>query len=254
MNIKLVENLKVVIKTLLFQIGNDANDDKNIYLRNAIAKSGSLVASIDLLNQHDKKNEGWILFRCLIDRYLQIKFLDRTDQFSTFKEWSFVQGYEYLQNCKSDEEVNKVRKDPRYKFTKEQSRNYFHSKKNSDKYVKPNPKSELKALGLNFLYKMGYDYSSMRVHPMFEDGDEEYHKSLQLDANPYKDFNHEELIPNSIILAALIITECLNQLPFKRDICIDNYLRDIAEGLNSTVSFYKLIKKVTDGHKILKKL
>ena len=65
MIISRLESLEIFTTTILYQIGNKISGDKNIYVTNAIAKTQSLVKSIELTFKNGLYNESWILFRCL---------------------------------------------------------------------------------------------------------------------------------------------------------------------------------------------
>ncbi len=244
------DSLTVFTTTILYQIGNRISGEKNLYLRNSIAKTQSLVLSIELTYNNKLYNEGWILFRCLLDRYIHLIYLSKNNLHKEFKDWSFIEGYEYLQNAKSEELFKSVKKDPRFKFTKTQSENYFHNKKQSNNYKKPDPKIELKGDGLNFLYKLGYDYASMRVHPMYEDGDEEYYRITKIQPNPYADFDHLELIPNTYLIASMILQESLNQIELKTIAVVYEYLSALRENLDYELPLYKVIKHVEQGNNL----
>ena len=252
MKISRLESLTIFTTTLLYQIGNKVSDDKGIYLRNSIAKTQSLVKSIELTYNNELFNESWILFRCLLDRFVYLKYLSRNNLHEEFKEWSFIEGYEYIQNAKSEELTENVKNDPRFKFSKEQSKSYFEAKKLTNKFIKPRPQIELKSNGLNFLYKLGYDYASKRVHPMFEDGDEEYYRITKLEPNPYYEFNHQELITNTYLIASLILQESLNQIELKTIAVVYEYLEKLRENSDYELSFYKVIKSVEQGNSIFK--
>ena len=253
MIISRIKSFEVFTTTILYQIGNQLRGDKNTYVTNAIAKSQSLVNSIELTFNNELYNESWILFRCLLDRYLYLRYLEKNELHKTFKEWSYAKGYEYLQNAKSEESTDNLKNDPRFRFSKEQSMNYSVIKKQSNRFYKPDPKTEFKDEGLNFIYKLGYDYASMRVHPMFEDGDEEYYRITKVEPNPYIEFDHKELITNTYLVASMIIQESLNQIDLKTINVVYEYLEKLRENSDYELAFYKVIKHVEKGNKLFEK-
>lgn len=248
-----LESLVGFTTTILYQIGNKVSSNKDIYVRNSIAKVQTLVKSIELTNKEGLYNESWILFRCLLDRYIHLIYLSRNELHEEFKDWSIIEGYEYVQNAKSEELFNDIKKDPRFKFTGDQSKIYFEAKKRSNKYKKPDPKTELKTDGLNFLYKLGYDYASMRVHPMYEDGDEEYFRITKVLPNPYSNFNHAELITNTYLVASMILQVALNQIDLKTRAVVYDYIKGLRENSNYELLFYKVIKFVEQGNSLFEK-
>lgn len=226
------------------------SNDKGIYLRNSIAKSQSLVNSIELTYNNKLYNESWILYRCLLDRFIYLTYLSKDNLHEQFKDWSFIKGYEYIQNAKSEESTKNVKTDPRFKFSRAQSKSYFDAKKQNNNFAKPKPEIELKSNGLNFLYKLGYDYASMRVHPMFEDGDEEYYRITKPEPNPYCDLNHEELLANTYVIASMILQEALNQIEFRTISVVYEYLEKLRENSDYELAFYKVIKTVEQGNNL----
>jgi len=253
MIISRLKSLEIITTTLLYQTGNKLSGDKNTYVTNSIAKAQSLVKSIELTYSGELYNESWILYRCLLDRYLYLRYLAKNKLHEDFKNWSFTKGYEYLQNAKSEESTENVKRDPRFRFSKEQSKTYSEVKKQSSKFPKPDPKSEFKEEGLNFLYKLGYDYASMRVHPMFEDGDEEYYRITKVEPNPYSDFSHEKLITNTYLVASMIIQESLNQIDLNTISIVYEYLENLRANADYEIAFYKIIKTVEQGGNIFEK-
>ena len=253
MIISRLKSLEIFTTTVLFQIGNELEGDKNTYLTNSIAKTQTLVKSIELTFVNELYNESWILYRCLLDRYLYIRYLEKNKLHTSFKDWSYAKGYEYLRNAKSEETVQNVKHDPRFRFSKEQSDTYSGLKKQSNSFFKPDPKSIFKDEGLSFLYKFGYDYASMRVHPMFEDGDEEYFRITQIKPNPYSEFDHQELITNTYLVATMIIQESLNQIDLKTISDVYEYLESLGKNSDYITPFYEIIKHVEQGNKIFEK-
>ena len=63
-----IENFQVFIKLLLFELAEKCEDKKDIFLKNALAKTSSLLNSIDNLYKSENYFNGWILYRALTDR------------------------------------------------------------------------------------------------------------------------------------------------------------------------------------------
>jgi hypothetical protein len=73
------------------------------------------------------------------------------------------------------------------------------------------PKAEdvAKAMNLTFLYRYGYDFASQHVHPMANDGQEDFFNITHLEPRP----NFPEsgmVLSNSILAASLVVQEALN--------------------------------------------
>ncbi len=69
-----IEKIEILDKWLLLKLAIDVSTPKDRYLRNSIAKSITLLKSINNEYERQSYNEGWILFRALIDRLVYIYY------------------------------------------------------------------------------------------------------------------------------------------------------------------------------------
>jgi len=245
----IIEKIEVLDKWLLLQLAIDATSQKDRYLRNAIAKSISLLKSINCEFSRQSYNEGWILFRSLIDRLVYIYHLKDSDKYEEFEEWSFIKFFEHQNKARADERFKRILNDKNFAISKEDSNRYENLKKKNIRWEKPDPMIILKTKGLDFLYKFGYDFSSRQTHPMINDGEYEFHFLTGLEPNPYKTIDNEALIKNAILVTTMIQQEIFNNLSFGfRGITysfleqIQNQLNGIDTDLNFT--FYKILKLI----------
>lgn len=241
-----IERLEILSKWLLLKLAVKANGVRDIYLRNSIAKNISLLRSIEVLFHQQQYNQGYILFRSLLDRFVYLCYLHDNDLFVKFEEWTFIKVYEHRNNAKADERFRRLVNDPLFKSNPSESRRYSELKRQDINWQKPDPKSVLGGRGLDFLYKFGYDYASMHTHPMASDGDFEFHQLTGLEPNPHKEFTYSELSLNAILIAALAMREIMNAMSFKfRGICY-SFLDEICKEINGEKNeckdtFYKLV-------------
>lgn len=229
----ITEQIDFITKWLLLELAERVHSKKEIYLRNALAKSLSFLKAINSLYTSESYNEGWVLYRSLLDRYVYILHLCKTDTFNEFEKWSFLRAFEYNSSIRSDEQFKKVLKDPLFEINKEQTKKYYAIKAEQINWVRPNPKSILKSQGLDFLYKYGYEYSSGHTHPTFEDGALEFYKLTGLKPNPFEVIRQEDLIKNSILVNSLIQREVFNNLRFKFRGVIHRYLDETLLKINN---------------------
>ncbi len=206
---KIIDKLIVISHWLLLQTAHEQSPAKHYYLRNSLAKTISLAKSIFLLNTNEQFNEGWILFRSLVDRLVYIYYLDENSNYEDFEKWTFLKTYEMINNARSDEQIQSVKNNPLFQLTKDSKSKYARLCKEKIEWNKPKPDDVLRKEDLNFIYKFSYDYASTKTHPMFNDGDEEFHAITKLTPNPYSDMTHEELLPNTILLSTMIVQKCL---------------------------------------------
>ena len=246
---KIIEQIEILDKWLLLQLAIDATTPKDRYLRNSIAKSITLLKSIYNEYERQSYNEGWILFRALIDRLVYIYHLKDNNKFEEFEEWSFIQQFEHQNTARADERFRRILSDKNFTITKEDSNRYRSLKNKNVKWVKPDPMIILKSKGLDFLYKFGYAFASRQTHPISTDGEYELYFLTGLEPNPYKSFDNMILVKNAILITTLIQQEILNFLSFGFRAIIYNFLEQIQKQINGIetdldFTFYKIIKLI----------
>lgn len=247
--IEIIEKIEVIDKWLLLKLATDATSPKDRYLRNSIAKSISLLKSINNEFTRQSYNEGWILFRALIDRLVYIYYLKDNNKFEEFEEWSFIQYFEHQNKARADERFKRVLNDKNFAITKEHSNRYKNLKKKNIKWVKPDPLTILSSKGLDFLYKFGYDFASRQTHPMISDGEYEFYFLTGLEPNPYKAFDNEILIKNAILVTTMIQQEILNYLSFGFRAIIYSFLEQMRNQINGIeteldLTFLRILKLI----------
>lgn len=236
----IIQKTDAITRWLLLSLAAKAQNKKDIFLRNSMARCHALLESISLLYYNDSFHNGWILYRALLDRFVYLVYLEKTDSYEEFEAWSFVKSYEYNNSARSNEKFKRVLDDPFFEISKINTKKYYSLKENAKKFVKPDPESILKEIGLEFLYKYGYDYSSRHTHPMFEDGLLEFHSLTGLEPNPYKGYNHENLIKNSILINKTCQQEILNNLSFRFRKITYNYLDSIMSALEYNMDEFNI--------------
>lgn len=246
---EIIDKIEVLDKWLLLKLATDATSPKDRYLRNSIAKSISLLKSINYEFTRQSYNEGWILFRALIDRLVYIYYLKDNKKFEEFEEWSFIQYFEHQNKARADERFKRVLNDKNFAISKEHSNRYKNLKKKNIKWVKPDPLNILSSKGLDFLYKFGYDFASRQTHPMSSDGEYEFYFLTGLEPNPYKAFDNEILIKNAILVTTMIQQEILNYLSFRFRAIIYSFLEQIRNQINGIeteldLTFFKILKLI----------
>lgn len=210
-----INQIESISNCFLTKIASDVNG-KDVYFRNCIAKTVSFLKTIDLLFCVEKYNEGWILYRSLIDRLVYLYYIIDNNNFIEFDEWTFVKLYEFRHNAKVDGRFKRLLLNPKFKTPKGDTNTYKEYKGRLN-WVKPNPLDILKSKDLDFIYKFGYNYASMHTHPMAWDGSKEFHNLTGLEPNP-NDINKDNLlIKNSLLISSmifnLIITNIQVEMP-----------------------------------------
>lgn len=240
------DNLKAVASMLVFDLSEKATTPKDFYLRNSIAKSISLLESIIILYKQGYVDNAIILYRALLDRLIHVLYIEENNQYQDFRFETLITNFEHVHNTRSNEDFRKLLKDPLFQISKEERKQYEEYKKSSKGWIKPDPKQVLKDHELGALYKVGYDYSSRRVHPNYFDGYQEFHLLTGLKPNPFDKFEDEIIINNSLLITTVIISRCISYSSFKYRRVIIDYLDSIITFLNGgaenqyQVAFFKI--------------
>lgn len=198
----IIKQTEIINKCFLLKIASDV-EGKDVYLRNSIAKTISLLKSIECLYIIENYNDGWILYRALIDRLVYLYYLIENDNFIEFDEWTNVELFKYRHNAKVDERFKRLLNNPKFKTQKGET-NIYNDFKSRLNWKRPKPFDVLKSKDLDFIYKYGYDYASMHTHPMSCDGSKEFYQLTGLKPNPH-DINEENLLlKNSLLISSMI--------------------------------------------------
>lgn len=236
---KAIENFDIAIKTILYDIAKKAETKKDIFLRNSISKSCSILTSIQLLYRSSKYHDGWILYRTLVERLATIYYLNETDTYETFEQWSFIRNYEDQNTSRSDPRFKKILNDPAFRITKSMTKKYNEYKKLKAEWKRPKAEDMLNKEKLDFVYKYGFDYASKHVHPMSDDGLLEFHVLTKLEPNPYKDHDFSVLLNNSLIISTMILQTALNSMSLDFIAVVYNYIDAIRNVLKEDYMSYK---------------
>lgn len=249
---EVIDKLEIFSKWFLFKLTEKISLKKELYLRNSLAKNISLLKSIDILRKQGAYNEGWILYRSLVERLVYIYYLTENDCFDLFDNWSFIKKYEYRNNARADEKFKNILLDPNFKVKPEEPKKYKKLKESNIKWDKPDPYLILKSKGLDFIYKFGYDFASMHTHPLISDGEFEFLSMTGLEPNPYIAIDQDYLINNSIVITTLIHQEVFNTLDFRFSTLAYSFLEEVNKLINNEPNacdkvFYNLLKVAEEG-------
>ncbi len=220
-----IKEIEIISKCFLLKIASDVSD-KDVYFRNSIAKTVSLLKSIDILYKLEQFNEGWILYRSLIDRLVYLHYLIDNDNFIEFDEWTFVKLYEYRHNAKVDERFKRLLHNPKFKTQKGETNKYKEFKDRLN-WKKPKALEVLKSKDLDFIYKFGYDHASMHTHPMSWDGSKEFYKLTGLETNPHVETEDYLISKNSFLISSVILNLIVSNMSIPIPKVFVEYLLEI---------------------------
>lgn len=192
---------------------NDCNT-KNIIIRNFVARSAMTIKNVfSLWDNHDFQN-AWVIHRTLIDRMFHLHSIGNRSEFSAFDDWSFFKQFKAQNRVKSDILFKHEAIGWEYELSEEQMRRIKELEKNKPTWRRPKAESVARDMRMEFLYKYGYDYASMHVHPMADDGQQDFYTITKLKPSP-KFPSNIVVISNTILITFLILKDVINFSSFK---------------------------------------
>lgn len=196
---------------LLFEFArhSETGATRDLIVRNFIARADTMVRGILRLWEIKDYGDCWIIHRALLDRLFHLRALNDNDQFDLFDDWSFKMQYEAANRLRSDPDVKGQLKGLVDDLTTEQKARYQQLVKAPPDWRRPKAEDVARAMDLMFLYRYGYDFASQHVHPMANDGREDFFNITRLEPRP----NFPEsgmVLSNSILAASLVVQEALN--------------------------------------------
>lgn len=204
-----VEVLDMFTTLILFSFAKHSAEVKDVIIRNFIARAIVSLKGIMRLWEMADYQDCWILNRCILDRLFHLIALAKDNTFKLFDKWSFKRQYDYMNRIRSDPDF-KGRLNPHFfKDIDGHKEKYTAITKERPRWKRPKAEAIAKDMDLMFLYKYGYDYASRLVHPMANDGEEDFFRQTN--------FIQEGLFPdqrvvihNSCLIVSLLIQEGLN--------------------------------------------
>lgn len=203
--------LHVLSGMLLFEFARhgETASKRDLIVRNFIARADTMVRGIFQLWEIKDYGDCWIVHRALLDRLFHLHALNDKDQFDLFDDWSFKMQYEAADRLRSDPALKGQLNGLLDDLTIERKARYKRLVKNRPDWQRPKAEDAAKAMDLTFLYRYGYDYASQHVHPMANDGQEDFFNITCLEPKPsFPEWGI--VLSNSILVASLIVQEALN--------------------------------------------
>lgn len=201
--------LHFAVVAVLFELARDGEGNRDTIIRNFIARSEMTATSIFQLYRISDYQSCWVLHRCLVDRLFHLHSLQKDNAFDDFEEWSFLKQYNAMNRMRSDPEVSGVRGHPLFTITREQKSRASELSKKDMLWYRPKPELVAKEMDMQFLYRYGYDFASTHVHPMANDGDQDFYSISGLQAaKPYPD--QRMVLSNTLLVATMVVQEGLN--------------------------------------------
>lgn len=227
-----LEALHVVTGAVLFEFAREPREVRDTILRNLVARAYRLMTAIFALWRVDDFQDCWILHRSLLERWFHLVNLDETDSFETFEAWSFLEQYKAVHRVTSDANVDTSSSDLFVPLTPPQKRRVTELLKSPPDWRRPRPEDVAKNADMRFLYKYGYDHASARVHPMADDGLQDFHIITGLEPAPtFPD--QSAVLTNTLLVDTMIIQDAMNASTMSWMSLVYNTLTDVRASLGS---------------------
>ena len=224
---------------LLYGFGDGPGDVKNQIIKNFIARTIKSVRSVLVLWELGDVQDCWILHRCLVDRFFHLVELGKSTSYEAFDDWSFVRQFEAQNRVRSDPSCKDLLDSPHFKPTREQKARYATLAKSPPQWYRPEPEDVAKGLKLPFLYYYSYHYASSHIHPMANDGWEDFHDITKLEPKP--DFPSQiSVVHNTILIGCLLVQEGLNQSDFRWRAILHDFYEHLLKHLRDGSDDYKV--------------
>lgn len=240
---------------MVFSFDTTELTTKDIILRNFLAKSISQLRTIKLLNNSGQLLDCYIIYRSMVDRLGHLYYLERTNSYQDFDDWSFLRQIDANNNSLSDVNFKDTLPKEFFLPTQDNKERYKQIQKKGVKWKRPDIGEEFKTKGFYFLYKFGYDYASTHVHPMANDGMIEYYRMVN---NPpievVNHFDHQTqlIVQNSTLISSMTVNECLNFSSLRWRALVFKFIESFRQAINDQenefeLNFFKMKKFIDDN-------
>lgn len=233
-----VEILDAVSTIILLSLAEHSKEIRNIVIRNFIARGTMSLKGVLSLWEIGDYQDCWVLYRGILDRLFHLHYLTEKDEFHVFEKWSFEKQYESRNKIKSNKDFKGRLNLDFFSHTEAEKTRYKAIKQEQLSWRRPQAKEVSRDMNLEFLYDHGYDYASTLVHPMANDGQEDFLRQTGLGEEEFAD--QRVVVNNSILAATLLARQGLNSSNLTWRVILHDFLDDIMSFLNTGSEKHKL--------------
>ncbi len=240
---QLQETLDAFCGIVLFSFAKDKCETKDLILRNTVARTSmslkGIFAQWDIQNYQD----GWSIYRNILDRFFHIEHIAQNKQFQEFDDWSVYQQAIKQNLIKSDDRFQNL---VSQSLSPEMKSRIKKLLQNKPSWKRPKAKDVAKNMEMDFLYKYGYDMATMHTHLMSDDGEQDFYTITGLTSS--KGFPDQMvLLHNSLLSLTLIIQSVFNYSSFRWMTIMYDFVEQLRDSLQSGnqdygITFVKIAK------------
>lgn len=233
------DSLYAVSGMILFSFAKNKCDTKNLIIRNFIARAAIMLKAIFKLWEISDYQDTWIIHRALLDRLFHLHELGENHDFDNFESWSLLEQYNAQNRLRSHADFKHEAVGWIYDLTQDQKLRIKSLSDNPPKWKRPKAEAAAKSMNMEFLYKFGYDFASTHVHPMANDGQQDFFTITKLEPSP-KFPDQISVLSNSILVNTMLFQEALNYSSFKWRRELWNYLEQVRSFLDEGNDSYQI--------------
>ena len=236
-----IETLQKFTQLLLPRLPAPSDSDVRIKtIGNFIARGSVLLKSIFVLLATGNENDCWILFRALVDRAILLWHLIHEQEFNAFQEWSDQQKLKMVEDYLSSQKVRLLMTADQVKLfesRRTELRGLVNYRPKSE-WRRPSAKQVAKQMDLPALHLLGYDFPSSMVHPLADDGEQEFEQMVGIPIN----FREDEvaILQNSLWTQAYLVHTGIRGLQGEWLNLVDDMPLQIIDLLKSKSMKYRL--------------
>ena len=199
----------------------------------------SYLEGIFILWSIDNYQDCWAIYRTQMDRLFHLEHISKNDEFKEFDDWSIYKQAHANILAKSDkrfpiEQTSKV-----YYHLDEMTPRIKEILKTKPQWKRPKAEQVAKEMGMDFLYKFGYDLASMHIHPMSNDGQQDFYTITGIE--PSVSFPSQiSVLHDSILTVTLMTQNIFNYSSFAWRKVLWDFLDQIRGAIDTGADEYKL--------------
>jgi hypothetical protein len=223
---------------LLFEFARDERDVREVIIRNFLARTDMLSKSIFSLWNTGDHHDCWVLHRCLLDRLFHLHHLNAANEFEAFERWSFWEQYNALNRVRSNLTLKEALKSDMFALTDSQKERAKALSTSKPTWVRPKAEVVAAQMHLEILYLYGYDFASTHVHPMANDGYEDFFTITKLEPRPVFP-DQRSVLSNTLLVATIVVQEGLNASHMSWRAIVYDFLDQLRTFLDNGTTEYR---------------
>lgn len=237
---------------LLFEFAKAPElDIKDTVLRNFLAKTSMSLKGVFALWEIENYQDCCAIYRAQMDRFFHLEHIVKHNEFELFNDWSIYKQVQANNLAKSDKRFPIEQTSQVYFFNEFLAEKVKVVQKIKPKWKRPKAENVAKDIGMDFLYKFGYDLASMHVHPMSNDGQQDYYTITGIESSD-KFPSQIAVIHNSILTTTMIAQNVFNYSSFKWRNIIFDFIEHIRNAICTgdkeyMLTYIKIIKLKQDS-------